>query len=157
MRPVLLIALLLAGCKQVPVLPSLTPYKIDIQQGNHVTQDMLGKLKPGMTRAQVKFILGTPLVVDPFRNDRWDYVYLYNKAGEITEQRRISIVFDNDKLKRIDGDVVSAEVSKETAAPRSEATGGAITRPMAPDGPDAKKPVAEPAPQKAQLPAASAQ
>ena len=77
MRLAVALVLLLAGCKQVPVLPTLTPYKIDVQQGNYVTQDMVEKLKPGMTRSQVKFLLGTPLVVDPFRNDRWDYVYLY--------------------------------------------------------------------------------
>lgn len=156
MRPVLLIALVLAGCKQVPVLPSLTPYKIDIQQGNHVTQEMVEKLRPGMTRAQVKFILGTPLVVDPFRNDRWDYVYLYNKAGEITEQRRVSILFENDRLKRIEGDVVAKGTAKESARATEETAG---TAPGA--SPDERtpgiKPAAEPAPQKAPLPAASAQ
>jgi len=127
MRFMLLIALALAGCRQVPVLPSLTPYKIDIQQGNHVTQEMVEKLKPGMTRAQVRFILGTPLVVDPFRNDRWDYVYLYNKAGEITEQRRISVIFDGDKLKRVDGDVVAAVPAKDAAAARPEGATGAAS------------------------------
>ena len=66
---------------------------------------LVEKLKPGMTRSQEKFLLGTPLVVDPFRNDRWDYVYLYYKAGELAEQRRISVIFDKDKLKRVDGDV----------------------------------------------------
>ena len=108
MRLAVTLVLLLAGCKQVPVLPTLTPYKIDVQQGNYVTQDMVEKLRPGMTRSQVKFLLGTPLVVDPFRNDRWDYVYLYYKAGELAEQRRISVIFDKDKLKRVDGDVVAA-------------------------------------------------
>lgn len=120
MRFALALVLLLAGCKQVPVLPSLTPYKIDIQQGNHVTQEMVEKLKPGMSRAQVRFLLGTPLVVDPFRNDRWDYVYLYYKAGELTEQRRVSVIFEDDKLKRVDGDVVAAardSANKDGAKP----------------------------------------
>jgi outer membrane protein assembly factor BamE len=108
MLRIILMIFLLAGCKQVPMLPSLTPYKIDVQQGNYVNQQMVAKLKPGMTRAQVRFILGTPLVVDPFRTDRWDYVYLLNKRGEVTEQRRIAVIFEQDKLKRIEGDVVAA-------------------------------------------------
>jgi outer membrane protein assembly factor BamE len=110
MLRVILMIFLLAGCKQVPMLPSLTPYKIDVQQGNYVNQQMVAKLKPGMTRAQVRFILGTPLVVDPFRTDRWDYVYLLNKRGEVTEQRRIAVIFEQDKLKRIEGDVVAASI-----------------------------------------------
>ena len=58
--------MLISGCKQVPMMPGLTAYKIDIQQGNAVTQEMVAKLQPGMTRSQVRFALGTPLLVDPF-------------------------------------------------------------------------------------------
>jgi len=108
-RTVFLIAFLLAGCKQMPtlpMLPSLTPYTMDVQQGNVVTQEMMSKLKPGMTPSQVRFILGTPLVVDAFHKDRWDYVYRYTKGGTVQEQRRIVIVFQDDKLARIEGDVV---------------------------------------------------
>jgi outer membrane protein assembly factor BamE len=101
-------ALFLAGCKDMPALPTLAPYKMEIQQGNVVTQEMIARLQPGMTRSQVRFTLGTPLVVDPFRGDRWDYVYLYMKQGIVTEQRRIVVVFKDDKLARIDGDVVPA-------------------------------------------------
>lgn len=90
----------------MPALPMLAPYKMDIQQGNVVTQEMIARLQPGMTRSQVRFALGTPLVVDPFRADRWDYVYLYMKQGVVTEQRRIMVVFKDDKLARIEGDVV---------------------------------------------------
>lgn len=134
MRFALALMLLLAGCKQVPMLPSLTPYKIDIQQGNHVTQEMVEKLKPGMSRAQVRFLLGTPLVVDPFRNDRWDYVYLYYKAGELTEQRRVSVIFEDDRLKRVDGDVVAAardSVNKDGAKPAPAAATDADKKPAA--------------------------
>jgi outer membrane protein assembly factor BamE len=84
-----------------------TPYRIDVQQGNVVTQEMVDQLKPGMTRSQVKFILGTPLLVDPFRNDRWDYVYLYKKEGKITEQRNIAVLFEDDKLVRLEGDIAA--------------------------------------------------
>jgi len=104
-RALLLFALLVSGCTYVPLL---TPYKMDIQQGNVVTQEMIARLERGMTRSQVRFTLGTPLVVDPFRADRWDYVYLYMKKGAMTEQRRIVVVFKDDRLDRIEGDVVPA-------------------------------------------------
>ena len=79
---------------------------MDIQQGNVVTQEMISRLQPGMTRNQVRFTLGTPLVVDPFRGDRWDYVYRYTKQGAVTEQRRIVVVFKDDKLLRFESDVI---------------------------------------------------
>jgi outer membrane protein assembly factor BamE len=104
----------LAGCQNVPMLPGLTPHKIDIQQGNVVTQDMIAKLKPGMSRSQVRFALGTPLVVDPFHPERWDYVYVLQKQGKVVEQRRIVVVFKDEKLAHIEGDVVP---SKEGQAP----------------------------------------
>lgn len=122
------------------MLPTLGPYKIDIQQGNVVTQEMVSKLKPGMTRNQVRFILGTPLVVDPFHADRWDYVYLFQKGGGTPEQRRIAVIFQGDKLVRVEGDVVPARTS-----PVPDAAKGA--------GP-AQKPVAPPVRKDAEQPAA---
>ena len=101
----------LAGCGGLlPTLPlgPLTPYRIDVQQGNVVTQEMMAKVQPGMSRSQVRFALGTPLVADVFHPDRWDYVYQYRQAGELKEQRRIVVVFKDDKLVRIEGDVVPA-------------------------------------------------
>ena len=111
LRSVVLIVFFLAGCKQMPSLPipTLMPYTMDIQQGNVITQEMLSKLKPGMTPAQVRFILGTPLVVDAFHKDRWDYVYRYSKGGTVQEQRRIVVVFQDEKLARIEGDVIPAQ------------------------------------------------
>lgn len=99
--------LLFAGCSNVPMLPSLKAYKIDVQQGNYITQDMVAKLKPGMTRSQVRYALGTPLIVDPFRTDRWDYFYMFHKAGELTEQRVFTVVFRGDVMERIEGDVIA--------------------------------------------------
>ena len=58
-----------------------------------------------MTRSQVRFALGTPLIVDPFRDDRWDYIYVLQKRGRVVEQRRIAVIFENDALARIVGDV----------------------------------------------------
>src|SRR5215217_2603801 len=108
----LLVLVLLAGCSRVPLLPGLGPHKMDIQQGNYVTQDMVEKLKPGMTKSQVRFALGTPLVTDAFHNDRWDYIYVLQKKGRVAEQRRIVVVFSEDKLLRIDGDVKPAGAEK---------------------------------------------
>ena len=106
MRILTVLVLLLTGCSWVPSVPGLSSYKIDIQQGNYVTQDMIAKLKPGMTRSQVRFALGTPLIADAFHPDRWDYVYVLSKRGRVIEQRRIVVVFQDDKLLRIEGDVV---------------------------------------------------
>lgn len=95
----LLCALLaLSGC-------TLKPYKIDIQQGNVVTQEMISKLRPGMTRSQVKFVMGTALVTDPFHPERWDYFYKFDKGGKPREERRLTLVFEEDKLARVLGDV----------------------------------------------------
>ncbi len=108
---------LLAGCGSWsnPIeraMDRISPYKADIQQGNAISQDMLARLKPGMTPSQVRFVLGTPLLVDPFRDNRWDYVYRLEKGGKLVEDRRITVVFENDKLKGIKGDVVAAEPAK---------------------------------------------
>lgn len=115
--------LLLAGCSYVPSIPFLGPHKIDVQQGNFVTQDMIDKLKPGMSRNQVRFALGTPLIADPFHSDRWDYVYVLEKRGRVVEKRRIVVVFKQDELLRIDGDVVPRDATKEAAkaAPSKDA------------------------------------
>src|SRR5688572_27161123 len=108
LRSIALAAVLAAGCQQVP-LPTLTPDKRDITQGNVVTQDRVDKLRPGMTQSQVRFILRTPLVVDTFHKDRWDYVYRFERGGQLVEHRRIIVVFEDDKLARVEGDVVAAK------------------------------------------------
>lgn len=125
-------ALLVQGCGNIPILPFLKPYKIDIQQGNYVTQDMLAKLQPGMTRSQVRFALGTPLIVDPFRTDRWDYAYTFAKAGVLTEQRTVTVVFRGDVLDHIEGDVATgANISQPPVAGKAAAPANAVT-PAAP-------------------------
>jgi outer membrane protein assembly factor BamE len=82
-----------------------TPYRIDIQQGNVVTQEMLARLRTDMTRQQVRYVMGTPLVADTFHPERWDYFYNLDKAGSPGERRRITLVFEQDRLKRVLGDV----------------------------------------------------
>ena len=99
---------LVAACG---LAPSLTPYRMEIQQGNYITQEMVAQLKPGLTRDQVRFVLGTPLVSDIFHEERWDYVFLRQRANsrEI-EYRRIAVFFEDGKLKRVEGDIVAAGV-----------------------------------------------
>ena len=118
----IVLAVFVAGCQSVTGIPGLHAYKIDIQQGNYVTQDMVAKLKPGMTKAQVRFALGTPLVTDVFHPDRWDYVYVLNKKGKLLEQRRIIVVFQDEKLLRLEGDVVPAPETANSASERAGAT-----------------------------------
>jgi outer membrane protein assembly factor BamE len=106
-RALLLLCLsLLASCG-VPRVPGITPYKPEIQQGNWVSQEMVAQVKPGMTREQVRFILGTPLLTDIFHADRWDYVYWREPTSGKREHRNITLFFDQGKLARIEGDVVS--------------------------------------------------
>lgn len=106
----LLLPLLLAGC-------FLVPHRIEVQQGNYVDHKMLEKLKPDMTRSQVRFVLGTPLIADPFHPDRWDYVYLTGKAGDVRNLFRITVVFEGDRLIRLEGDVIPFEIRALQSAP----------------------------------------
>ncbi len=88
-------------------------YKLDIQQGNVIKQDMLDRLKPGMDKNQVKFIMGTPVLIDPFHNHRWEYIYSFQKGGGVREQRHITLHFEEDKLARITGDIVPADGTRD--------------------------------------------
>lgn len=89
----------LAGCS----FPGV--YKVDIQQGNVVTQDMIDQLRPGMTRSQVRFIMGNPLITDTFHANRWDYLYSIQPGGTQRQQERVSLVFNaNDQLAGLAGD-----------------------------------------------------
>ncbi|MCF6338230.1 MAG: outer membrane protein assembly factor BamE [Gammaproteobacteria bacterium] len=78
-------------------------HKIDIQQGNVITQEMFEKLKIGMDKTRVEMTLGAPLIVDPFRRDRWDYVYIY-EAGNTDEHQsaHLTVYFENNQLTKID-------------------------------------------------------
>jgi outer membrane protein assembly factor BamE len=100
---------LIAACSYKPSF--INEYKIDIQQGNVLTQEMVSQLKPGQTRDQVRFLLGTPLVTDIFHQQRWDYVYRYlnGQTGQV-ESRKFTVYFDNEgRLERVAGDVATGE------------------------------------------------
>jgi outer membrane protein assembly factor BamE len=105
----LLLCLTLSGC-------FIRPYRMDIQQGNYIEPAQLSKLKPEMTRSQVRYVLGTPLVVDPFHPDRWDYLYIERKRGRLVEYRRLTLYFDGDKLKRALTDIPAEPPAKTPAA-----------------------------------------
>ena len=108
----LALALCLAGCI----------YKIDIQQGNLVTQESVSKLKKGMTKSEVRQLLGTPLLTDPFHANRWDYYFSNATRGKTIERTRLSVFFDNDKLVSVTGDVKAAAPAQASATPAPSAT-----------------------------------
>ncbi len=114
----LLGALWLTACS-VPtmVAESVHPYRIDVRQGNYVDQAMVSQLRKGMSEEQVRFILGTPLLVDIFHTSRWDYVYRFKPGSGTVEERRLSVFFRDGKLDYLDGDVIGGD------APASVATG----------------------------------
>ncbi len=119
----LVLASLLAGCgflsrDQLDNF-SLT-YRISVQQGIVVTQEMAEQLKVGMSRDQVKFVLGTPILSDPFHAERWDYPFRFQPGRGRTEMRRFTVYFANDRLARFDGDPLPTE--EEFAASRNFAT-----------------------------------
>jgi outer membrane protein assembly factor BamE len=99
-----LIPFLLSACSylpEMPSLPSLTsikPFRIDIQQGNFLSPEMVAQLKSGMTREQVRFVLGTPLVTDIFHGDRWDYVFYRELGNGSKERRSLSVFFADNKM-----------------------------------------------------------
>ena len=91
-------------------------YKLTIQQGNIVSQEMVDRLKPGMTRSQVQFVLGNPVLADSFEQDRWNYVYTIDIPGQAIIERELIIVFENDRLLRFEGDYTPSENKADTAA-----------------------------------------
>jgi outer membrane protein assembly factor BamE len=119
----ILLAALAAGCV----------HKIDIEQGNYVTQDRVDLLKPGMSRQQVRLVLGTPLLTDIFHVDRWDYYFDNAPGGKTVAHKHLTVFFKNDKLERWTGDAnppppppVKAEATGEPKAavpaePKAEA------------------------------------
>ena len=92
-------------------------YKINIEQGNIVTQEMVNQLKPGMSRRQVNFIMGTPLIKDTFNRNRWDYVFMIRNGSTVLEQSRVAVEFNGDRLVNVFGDFVSADWAATGGAP----------------------------------------
>lgn len=132
----LLVVVALVGCGAS--VPTIKPYKMDIQQGNLVTSEMLLKLRPGMNKSQVRFIMGTPLLLDSFHTNRWDYFYQLRKQGKIINQRRVILDFENDLLVHVRGDVVPKASTVEDVIQQSESEAeskkdGAVDQSVEPD------------------------
>jgi outer membrane protein assembly factor BamE len=108
LRPILLLTplALLCACSSLQSSDSflgvITPYRIDIVQGNVVTKEQLARVKPGMTRNQVRDLLGSPLLADPFHEDRWDYIFTIRRQGAEPQRRSLVAYFEHDVLKSID-------------------------------------------------------
>lgn len=110
---------MLAGCASVQQVTqglatlggAITPYRMDILQGNVVVREQVQALQPGMSRQQVQAILGTPLVASIFHADRWDYVFTFQRQGQPLQRRVVSVVFEGDRLARVhtDGELPSEE------------------------------------------------
>ncbi|MCO4864352.1 outer membrane protein assembly factor BamE [Cupriavidus sp. WGlv3] len=120
MRPTLVVSLLaaalLAGACSAydstsrKVANAITPYRINIVQGNFVSREAASQLREGMTRDQVKFLLGTPLLTDVFHANRWDYVFSFRRGNtSVVQQRRYTVFFDGDRLAKFGGDELPSE------------------------------------------------
>lgn len=104
--------LVLAGCESVRgwVPPLIQPYRPDVQQGNVVTREMAEQLREGMSREQVRFLLGTPMLSSPFHADRWDYVYFLKRGkGSETQSRRLTVQFKDNRLASFRSDEMPPE------------------------------------------------
>ena len=125
--------LLLAGCDSLQRSDSLmgviTPYRIDIVQGNAITKEQLALVKPGLTRLQVRDLLGTPLLADPFHAERWDYLFTLRRPGTDPQRRAVIVVFDGERVKSVEAPtdlpserdfVASISRFKDPRAPRLE-------------------------------------
>ena len=110
----LAIAAALAGCNSIDgaahrVANVITPYKVEVVQGNFVSQEQAAALQPGMTREQVRMILGTPLVSSLFHADRWDYVFTIRRKGITQEPKHLAVFFKNGVFERSEGDALPSE------------------------------------------------
>ncbi|ANX04459.1 outer membrane protein assembly factor BamE [Immundisolibacter cernigliae] len=157
--PAVALVLLLTGCAgrqpdaadARPLIPALAPYRMDIRQGNVVDATMLARLQPGMDRERVRALLGTPQLRDPFRPERWDYTYTERKGYEMRAQRTVTLLFEGDRLARVEGDVLPVAGSREknllTASTRTtvdvpaqpEQSGSRLARLIGGSGSDDKK------------------
>ncbi|MBC6904226.1 outer membrane protein assembly factor BamE [Saccharophagus sp. K07] len=100
----IVVLVLSAGLSACSYLKFPGVYRIAVQQGNIIDQKKVDQLKVGMTKRQVQFVMGSPLLVDTFHEDRWDYIYEVRKADDILRKRRFTVYFEEDKLVRYEGD-----------------------------------------------------
>jgi outer membrane protein assembly factor BamE len=115
----------------------VSPYKVDVVQGNFVSKEQAAALKPGMSRNQVRDMLGTPLLVSLFHADRWDYVFTFNRKGAEPQARKVTVFFKGDLLERYEADELPTEAEfvasldsgrKVSKVPVLEATEESLSR-----------------------------
>lgn len=120
---------LVSGCSYVGV------YKRDLAQGNLITKDMVSQLETGMTKEQVRYVMGSPLLQGPFDENRWDYVFYLDEAYDDVEEKRVTLTFQNDKLADIEreGDIEDdVELSTQSGpGPAVEGSGPGDSAPAA--------------------------
>ena len=125
---------MLTGCESLQRTDSflgfITPYRIDIVQGNAITKEQAALIKPGLTRLQVRDVLGTPLVADPFHANRWDYIFTLRRPNTDVQRRSVVVIFEGDVVKSMDAPelpserefVASISRVKDPRAPKLELT-----------------------------------
>lgn len=132
----------LAGCSSIDrtshqLVNAITPYQIEVVQGNFVSQEQVQALKPGMSHEQVRDILGSPLLVSVFHSDRWDYVFTIKRRGLAFEEKKLTVYFDGFLLDRFEGDempsesefvAILGEQNSKPKIPRLEATAAQLER-----------------------------
>ena len=107
-----LILVIMAGCT-IPKLSLPRLYKITVQQGNVITQEMIDQLKPGMTHSQVAFIMGEPILRNTFNENRWDYIYTVELPGYFSQDVRMSLFFEDEILAYFTGDLAPTSATEE--------------------------------------------
>ena len=111
-----LIQSLLLGAS-ISLVASGCVYRINIQQGNFLDQGAVDTVKPGMTRSQVRYLLGTPMVADSFNKERWDYIYYLKKGrSRQVDSRRVTVYFDGDKVARLDKPTAEEAAAQDASA-----------------------------------------
>lgn len=137
----------LSGCSYLK-LPGV--HKFPIQQGNIVTQEMVDQLRPGMTRSQVRYVLGTPLVADTFNQSRWDYWYSVKLSNGFELREQVAVHFTDDVLSGITGDYLPSSANNGAPAASSSSAGAASAN-TAPAKPEFEAPLAVPIPEESEI------
>lgn len=161
-RPLLVLAACaaMAGCGSFNgatqrIAGAVTPYKVEVVQGNFVSSEQVAALKPGMSRQQVRELLGSPLVTSAFHANRWDYVFTIKRQRVEAQPRRLTVFFKDDQLERFEGDPMPSEAEfvasldgkrRQAKVPVLEASEEALAKhgrpsasaPVAPESPPAK-------------------
>jgi len=109
----------LIGCGSNFGFPGV--YRINVEQGNVVTEEMVEQLRPGLNRRQVRYIMGTPLIEDSFHENRWDYRYMLRNGNEMLSETQLTLWFEGDELVRVEGPDAPSWDEPQSEGPESEA------------------------------------